>query len=249
MHGWSLFLSENGKIGEDGYMNPEKPQTADYLAEICREITERYDIDGIHLDYIRYPETWKIKVSPDQGRANITSIVAKIHDAVKPVKPWIKMSCSPIGKADDLTRYWSHGWNARKTVLQDAQQWLKDGLMDALFPMMYFKDNNFYPFAIDWKEQSEGKIVVPGLGIYFMSPREKNWDLGDITREMHVARQYGMGHAYFRSRFFTDNLKGIYDIAAEDIDKNPALVPAMTWAETDKPQAPTLLSAQNGRLE
>ena len=237
------------KIGEDGYMNPEKPQTADYLAEICREITERYDIDGIHLDYIRYPETWKIKVSPDQGRANITSIVAKIHDAVKPVKPWIKMSCSPIGKADDLTRYWSHGWNARKTVLQDAQQWLKDGLMDALFPMMYFKDNNFYPFAIDWKEQSEGKIVVPGLGIYFMSPREKNWDLGDITREMHVARQYGMGHAYFRSRFFTDNLKGIYDIAAEDIDKNPALVPAMTWAETDKPQAPTLLSAQNGRLE
>ena len=83
------------KIGEDGYMNPEKPQTADYLAEICREITERYDIDGIHLDYIRYPETWKIKVSSDQGRANITSIVAKIHDAVKPVKPWIKMSCSP----------------------------------------------------------------------------------------------------------------------------------------------------------
>ena len=58
-----------------------------------------------------------------------------------------------------------------------------------------------------------------------------------------------MGHAYFRSRFFTDNLKGIYDIAAEDIDKNPALVPAMTWTETDKPQAPTLLSAQNGRLE
>ena len=94
------------KIGEDGYMNPEKPQTGDYLSQICREITERYDIDGIHLDYIRYPETWKIKVSGDQGRAYITGIVTKIHDAVKSVKPWVKMSCSPIGKADDLARYW-----------------------------------------------------------------------------------------------------------------------------------------------
>ena len=54
------------KIGEDGYLNPEKGQTGDYLAQICSEITGRYDIDGIHLDYIRYPETWKIKVSSDR---------------------------------------------------------------------------------------------------------------------------------------------------------------------------------------
>lgn len=104
------------KIGEDGYLNPEKGQTGDYLAQICSEITERYDIDGIHLDYIRYPETWKIKVSSDQGRAYITDIVTKIHDVVKGKKPWVKMSCSPIGKADDLARYWSHGWNAYSKV-------------------------------------------------------------------------------------------------------------------------------------
>ena len=237
------------KIGEDGYMNPEKSQTGDYLSQICREITERYDIDGIHLDYIRYPETWKIKVSGDQGRAYITGIVTKIHDAVKSVKPWVKMSCSPIGKADDLARYWSHGWNARTKVLQDAQNWLRDGLMDELFPMMYFKDNNFYPFAIDWQEQSQGKIIVPGLGIYFMSPREKNWSLMDITREMHVTRSLGMGHAYFRSKFFTDNLKGIYDAALNDIDRQPALVPAMTWANATKPQKPTLLAVKNDRIE
>ena len=237
------------KIGEDGYMNPEKSQTGDYLSQICREITERYDIDGIHLDYIRYPETWKIKVSGDQGRAYITGIVTKIHDAVKSVKPWVKMSCSPIGKADDLARYWSHGWNARTKVLQDAQNWLRDGLMDELFPMMYFKDNNFYPFAIDWQEQSQGKIIVPGLGIYFMSPREKNWSLMDITREIHVTRSLGMGHAYFRSKFFTDNLKGIYDAVLNDIDRQPALVPAMTWANATKPQKPTLLAVKNDRIE
>ena len=44
------------KIGPDGYMDPENPRTATYLADICEEITRNYDVDGIHLDYIRYPE-------------------------------------------------------------------------------------------------------------------------------------------------------------------------------------------------
>ena len=71
------------RIGEDGYMDPEQPQTGDYLANICSEIVKQYDVDGIHLDYIRYPETWKIKVSRPQGRAYITDIVRKINKVVK----------------------------------------------------------------------------------------------------------------------------------------------------------------------
>jgi uncharacterized lipoprotein YddW (UPF0748 family) len=47
------------KIGDEGYMNPESSTTANYIADICEEITRKYDIDGIHLDYIRYPETWR----------------------------------------------------------------------------------------------------------------------------------------------------------------------------------------------
>ena len=35
------------RIGEEGYMNPEMPQTGDYLAQFCREVTRRYDVDGI----------------------------------------------------------------------------------------------------------------------------------------------------------------------------------------------------------
>ncbi len=226
------------KIGDEGYMNPELGATGDYLANICEEIAGNYDVDGIHLDYIRYPETWPIKVSNTQGRQFITNIVRKIHSKVKARKPWIKMSCSPIGKADDLSRYWSHGWNAYTRVCQDAQGWLKEGLMDELFPMMYFKDNNFFPFAIDWKEQSNGRIVVPGLGIYFMSPKEKNWNLESITREMAVTRNYRMGHAFFRSKFFTDNVKGIYSFTTDLFNASPALIPPMTWASGEQPAVP-----------
>lgn len=229
------------RIGAEGYMNPEVAGTAGYMASICEEITRNYDVDGIHLDYIRYPETWNIRVSREQGRSHITNIVKAIRDRVKMLKPWVKMSCSPIGKFDDLSRYWSHGWNAYTKVCQDAQGWLQAGLMDELFPMMYFLGDQFYPFAIDWAEESHGRIVAPGLGIYFMSPREKNWPLRAITQQMHVLRQYGLGHAYFRSKFFTDNEKGIFSFASTLFDHTPALVPAMTWEHSVRPDAPTAI--------
>lgn len=226
------------KIGIEGYMDPESNATAEYLTKICGEITANYDIDGIHLDYIRYPETWKLKVSREQGRRNITQIVSQISHRVKSLKPWVKMSCSPVGKYDDLPRFSSKGWNANTKVCQDAQGWLRDGLMDQLYPMMYFRGNNFYPFAIDWAEQCHGKTVVPGLGIYFLSPKEGNWRIEDVTREMYVCRQYGLGHAYFRGKFLTDNTQGIYDFAANDFDKHLALVPAMTWIDDTPPDMP-----------
>ena len=230
------------RIGEEGYMDPENTATATYLANLCKEITDRYDVDGIHLDYIRYPETWKINIAHDAARRNITAIVRAISEKVKASKPWVKYSCSPIGKFSDLSRFASNGWNAYAKVCQDAQGWLRDGLMDALFPMMYFQGNHFFPFAIDWAEQSYGRMLVPGLGIYFMSSSEKNWSLDVITREMQVARQYGMGHAYFRSKFFTDNLKGIYTYAQRIFTPTLALPPAMTWENNKLPAPPSELN-------
>ena len=230
-------------IGQDGYMDPENPLTGDYLARICAEVTRRYDIDGIHLDYIRYPETWKIKIPRQQARQKITSIVRKINSAVKQLKPWVKLSCSPIGKSGDLSRYRSGGWNAYNAVCQDAQGWLREGLMDQLYPMMYFRGNNFYPFALDWQERACGRTIVSGLGIYFLSPHEGNWTLQDVTREMHFLRQNGIGHAYFRSKFLTDNTRGIYDFVRQ-FDEAPALIPPMTWAWNQAPDAPTLLDVR-----
>lgn len=231
------------KVGDEAYMNPDHSGTAPYIAKICKEIVENYDIDGIHLDYIRYPEAWpgldtKNHATQNQRRENITRIVREVHDAVKSSKPWIKMSCSPVGKFKDVTRYSSRGWNAYDKVYQDAQGWLRDGLMDQLYPMMYFRGDHFYPFAADWAEKSYGKTVVPGLGIYFLDPREGKWQREEVTREMFVTRTLGLGHAYFRSDFFTRNTKGIYDYTCKYIDPYPALIPPMTWASNKKPAQP-----------
>ena len=242
------------------YLDPGLPGSDDYLTNICKEIVGRYDVDGIHFDYIRYPEnaesfpdaaTYKKfggkQSKTDWRRSNITRMVSKAHKAVKALKPWVRLSCSPVGKFRDMRRFSSYGWNAYAAVYQDAQGWLRQGIMDLLFPMMYFQGNHFYPFAVDWQENSYGRPIVPGLGIYFLSPREKDWDLGIIQRELCYMRQQGLqGQAYFRSQFLTDNTKGLYDYLKTAYYPYPALLPPMTWESSTRPAAPVVKEERTG---
>ncbi len=230
------------RIGSEAFMNPETEGTARYLADLCGDIAQRYDVDGIHLDYIRYPEAWKMAVSREMGRTHITRIARAISQRVKAVKPWVKMSCSPIGKYTDLDRQDSYGWNAYTRVCQDAQGWLREGIMDQLYPMMYFDGKHFYPFASDWSDNRYDGQTAAGLGIYQLSPKEHNWTAEAIERQMNVARQMGLGHAYFRARFLTDNVKGIYDFACH-FDATLALTPPIKTAEP-APQAPQQLKVE-----
>ncbi len=236
------------------YLDPGQPGTADYLTRLCCEVVENYDVDGIHFDYIRYPEraprfadnaSWQRYgrrsglTKNEWRRENITHCVRQIHAAVKARKPWVKVSSSPIGKHADLTRYSSKGWNARDAVHQDAQGWLRMGIHDMLLPMMYFEGDHFYPFAADWQEHSQGRPVVPGLGIYFLDERQKDWPLDVIERELQVVRGMGLGgQAYFRSRFLTDDVKGIYTYLHEHFYPYPALTPPMRWQDSIPPSAP-----------
>lgn len=40
---------------EGWYIEPSEPAFAPYFAAVAREVAERYDVDGVHLDFIRYP--------------------------------------------------------------------------------------------------------------------------------------------------------------------------------------------------
>ena len=222
-------------------------------------------IKGINLDYIRYPEQadkfpdkdtyrryGKGKELKQWRRDNITDIVRRLYTDIKSIKPWVKVSSSPIGKYRDTNRYPSRGWNAYHVVYQDAQRWLKEGIHDALFPMMYFQGNNFYPFALDWKENDGKRWIIPGLGIYFLSPREQDWPLDEIVRQIHFTRQIKLnGQAYFRNRFLLDNTKGVLDELEENFYTYPALIPPMTWSDSIPPSVPSHPSVQqiaNGKL-
>ncbi len=248
------------------YLDPGQPGTAVYLTSICKEIARNYNVDGIHLDYIRYPENaskfndqatyrkyGKKQDKNEWRRDNVTHCVRMMYQAIKTIKPWIKVSSSPVGKHDDLNRYSSYGWNAHTAVYQDAQGWLREGIQDMLFPMMYFRGNHFFPFAADWKEQDNGKEVVPGLGIYFLSPLEKDWPLEDITRELYFTRNMELGgQAYFRYKYLYENHKGLYDFLKNEFYPYPSLTPQCNSLDNIAPATPGnlhLTGGQNGTLQ
>lgn len=234
------------------YLDPGNPETAKYLAAIAKEITMNYDIDGIHLDYIRYPENGenfpdgktfrkygKGKSLAQWRRDNITSIVKTIYNDVKSIKPWVKVSSSPVGKYNDTRRYSSKGWNAYNAVYQDAKLWLETGIHDAIFPMMYFRNNQFYPFALDWEENKHGRWVVPGLGIYFLKHKAHEWDINEIMRQIHFTRRNGLdGQAFFRNEFLMKNTCGLTDSLKCRFYAYPAAVPPMVWQDSIAPEQP-----------
>lgn len=234
------------------YLDPGNPETAKYLAAIAKEITMNYDIDGIHLDYIRYPENGenfpdgktfrkygKGKTISQWRRDNITSIVREIYNDVKRIKPWVKVSSSPVGKYNDTRRYSSKGWNAFNAVYQDAKLWLETGIHDAVFPMMYFRNNQFYPFALDWEENKHGRFVVPGLGIYFLKQKAHEWDINEIIRQIYFTRRNGLdGQAFFRNEFLMKNTCGLTDSLKCRFYTYPAAVPPMVWQDSIAPAKP-----------
>ena len=79
-----------------------------------------------------------------------------------------------------------------------------------------------------------------GTGIYFLSPKEKDWPLDEVSRQLFFTRQQGLaGHAYFRNRFLLDNVKGIFDEIKHEFYTAPALVPPMVWQDSIAPSSPT----------
>ena len=240
------------------FLNPGNPKTKEYLMSLVKEVVERYDVDGVHFDYLRYPErAFRFPDSYDyrkygNGRSldqwrrdNITEILRYIYKGVKQLKPWVKVSTCPVGKYRDTSRYSSKGWNAFHVVYQDVQGWLGESIQDQIYPMMYFRGNAFYPFALDWQEQSNGRHVVPGLGVYFLHPSEGDWSLDEIQRQINFIRNHHLaGEAHYRVKFVTDNTQNLYDILQNDFYAYPALQPPMTWADSIAPSAPSELKAE-----
>ena len=232
------------------YLDPGNPETKDYLLKIVDEIVSNYDIDGIQFDYIRYPES-AVKF-PDKDtfnkygggkslkewrRDNITALVTGVHDLVKKKKPWVQISCSPIGRYRNLDPMRGR-WTAYESVHQDAGMWLKTGMMDAVYPMLYYNETDFDKYVDDWISMSEGRMVVPGLGIYRLLPSEGDWKPEDITRQIDYTRKSeSRGQAFYRAANVLDNLKGIRD-RLNTYYVYPAKLPPLTWLDNEAPNSP-----------
>ena len=228
------------------FLNPGEPAARDYLTRLATEVAERYDVDGIHLDYIRYPDrpqgfgddrTYRTygqgQTLADWRRGNLTVLVESIAHAVRSRKPWLKLTCATLGRRADGI------WNAYHTVYQDAERWLHEGWVDGVTPMLYVRDEAFFGPAFDWLAHRHNGWMIPGLGLYRLDTHDADWDAADIERQIYTARLSGMnGQALYRARYLADDVKGIRRCLATDLYACPALPPATPRAGIDAPLPP-----------
>jgi uncharacterized lipoprotein YddW (UPF0748 family) len=233
-HAWMVAL----QVKDNRYVDPSSARVVNHLCTMVREVVRGYDIDGIHLDYIRYPE--KTKGNDQWRRDNVTRCMEAVYRTVKAEKPWVCVSAATLGKYRDTRRASSSDWNAYHTVFQEAQEWTRRGIVDALFPMLYYRDKHYFPFVTDWAENAHGRHFVAGLGIYQLDRRQQNWELEAVRSQLAFMRSFegtqgsaGMvygngahGYALFRAGFLMDNTKGIKD-EIRWTNRYPALVPAV----------------------
>jgi uncharacterized lipoprotein YddW (UPF0748 family) len=133
------------------FLDPALPEARAHLAALAAEVARRYAVDGIHLDYIRYPyehpnyssynpealaafralagatpneapEAWH-RFRADQ----VTAVVRAVSQAARQARPGIEMSAAIIADPDDR----------RDGACQDVEAWLREGLLDAVAPMAY----------------------------------------------------------------------------------------------------------------
>lgn len=192
------------------HLDPGLPEVRRYITELATDLVKRYNVDGIHFDYFRYPEeAEKFNDSKSYARygagqdkeawrrSNLTRQLEEIKGAVLSINPRIQISVAPLGKyrkLSDLGR--PHGWTAYESVHQDVETWAQRGLVDFVVPMMYYRDQLFEPFVVDW-QRTVGKYipVVVGLAPYRVDPREERspWAPEVIRDQILISRQHRTG--------------------------------------------------------
>ncbi len=216
---WTVrVMSENGTLAY--WLNPGISQVQDYLADLMVELTSKYDVDGIQLDFFRYPDknfddqkyfkSNGLNVSlNDWRRNNLTTILRKFKEKANPLNPYLKVGVTPIGIRNNLPG--ASGWEGYSSVFQDTERWLKEELVDYLVPQIYWnfnKNPKFDVLAKDWVEKSHNKNIILGLAAY--KPEVKT----ELKEMIEFGRSIGSaGISFFRY----ENIAGLDDNYFNDI--------------------------------
>ncbi len=149
----------------DEHLDPALPQVRDHLAAVVGEIAARYDVDGVHLDYVRYPgqeygyhpqalERFRAETgasgtpAPDDPtwsrwrRAQVDALVAAAREAVRATGSRAVVSAAVIAWGEGPGAGGFEATRAYTEVFQDWPAWARSGALDAVLPMDYFRESD-----------------------------------------------------------------------------------------------------------
>ncbi len=149
--------------GREYAFGPGHPGVQEHTFNVAMDLIGRYDLDGLHWDYIRYNgRDWGYngaavdrfnrmfrrtgKPRPDDPkwlqfrRDQVTDLVRKVYLSALADRPSVKISAATIAFAPGIQERIEWPTSAAYSdVLQDWRAWLEEGLLDLALPMTYFR--------------------------------------------------------------------------------------------------------------
>ncbi|QQE11012.1 family 10 glycosylhydrolase [Planctomycetota bacterium] len=197
-----------------GYVtfNPALPEVQQHMANVVSDIATNYDIDGVHLDYIRmiggaihdgymadsttvnlyrqdygYPSNQYVNTKSSHYKAwvaaQITKIVDRADDALKAVKPDAELSAAT----------WPDPYVGSSSYQQDSRWWAQHGNVDAVMQMNYsytmskFAENfQKYPSA-DQRQAAH----ISGIGVYLKDENPDWYPVQDMIDQLNYSKNNG----------------------------------------------------------
>lgn len=194
------------------FLDPGAQGVQEYVLSLVGELLEEYEVDGIHLDYIRYP-------SPEYGyspssrqrfqkvygwdplldgtghselwdhwrRSQVTQTVRRVRELITKGAPETEFSAAVFFDPE----------KSRLKYLQDWPDWVKEELVDFLVPMTYFEEPADFAMALTKiKDQVGVEKILPGIGAYKLIQKPE-----DLRQEIQTAGELGFaGMVFFEYR-------------------------------------------------
>lgn len=236
---WVIHDSDGNPVDTtDSYvwLSPGHPDASEWTRKVLMHIVDNYDVDGVHFDRIRTPtgdfshdprtlERFEGDGNPDAEewgdfmRAQITRDLRRIYGDIALRKPHVKITAAPFGIVKRVEGgYQGSGTESYHRWRQDSFGWMQSGVVDGLFPMIYWRIGSDHPFEVllaDFLARDGGRHVYSGIA-------NRNDPLQQIAE---TRRQGSPGNTLwsYMNTPFEELLEGPY--------AQPAPLPAMPWKE------------------
>ena len=196
----------------DRWLCPSHPANRKLEIESMVEIVRRYDVDGVHFDYIRYPdengcfckgckgrfEEWaKIKVTNWPGDVREDETIADKwldfrREQITPVVKGVAEGARAIRKDIKISAAVFRNWPVdRNTIGQDWKMWCEKGWLDFVCPMNYTDSSGQFEGMIREQLKWVGDVpCYPGIGLSVWSDRN---DICKLIEQIGITRKLGTG--------------------------------------------------------
>ena len=157
------------------YLDPSNPTVRAYVLAIVDEISARYGVSGIHLDFVRWGHTVR---KPADAVSPVTQFVAEARQRVKRPK-WL------------TTAVYAKYPRCIETVGQDWVKWLKFDIVDYVVPMDYTESmSQFESFLRQHAALSvNARRTIAGIGV---TASESKLSAAQVVEQIRLVRKYGL---------------------------------------------------------